>query len=556
MAPLRFLVTGLPGVGKTTLCGEVHRRLKDALAQQEGALRLYGFLCHERRVDGRRVAFDMVSLDESRRAPLASVDGPPTGKMVEKYHVQLDDFEGLAFPILDDVLADTSGSPRILIFDEIGKMEMFSNGFVERIRHLLTCPDAGLHILGTVAEQGGDFIVQSKKLQGVEVVTIDATTRDASLDVVAEHFLALLRSSASGGDGTKMEEEDSDAEGPAAPRRWVRGGRTAAALAAVEMDMEPAAVGTASASASSSSRRRRVTFDAPAPGQFSQVYLANPSGNFASMNAGDYLLYVGGAAINRAFCDALKACGHEPKDKYEVLHEALLAKASEESGRLQWLRPGTVFPRPSSGATFATCSYCRSRTECWEASWANWQRRPLCAECWGYYEDWVFNDAVAFCGLVPEGEKMASLRPVGLVSITVFPASKCPFGNDRNVAMVYVVGPNCGKARKRTKRAVDDMTCDEFLEVIEATGNAVGAAASQYNAAAAKDKALPRIDVLRVCLVSGGVYKHPAASKQDVAARLISGLVRDGERELPCLDFAWDDDAFQTAWRHLGFDAL
>ena len=53
-------------------------------------------------------------------------------------------------------------------------------------------------------------------------------------------------------------------------------------------------------------KQLKVRFDVP-DREFSSVYLKSPEGNFASLNAGDYELYVGGLAINKAFGEAVHA---------------------------------------------------------------------------------------------------------------------------------------------------------------------------------------------------------------------------------------------------------
>ena len=70
---------------------------------------------------------------------------------------------------------------------------------------------------------------------------------------------------------------------------------------------------------------RVVTFDSPDAGSFSKVYVRDEDRNVASVNAGDYRLYVGGGSI-------LTEWGHNPKGKYEALHGRLLAKASMSPG--------------------------------------------------------------------------------------------------------------------------------------------------------------------------------------------------------------------------------
>jgi hypothetical protein len=155
---------------------------------------------------------------------------------------------------------------------------------------------------------------------------------------------------------------------------------------------------------------------------------------------------------------------------------------------------------------------------------------------------------------------MAKLSPVGLISIAVFPEDRRPKGSAKNVAMIYVVGPNCGTEVTRGKRDVDDMSAQDFLEVVDAIGNAITDAVVQYNTAAEPilRTSLPQIEMVRVCLLSGGVFRHPDATKLQLAKSLVTGLLRggtpwDGDRTLvPTLDFAWEADVFRTAYAALG----
>lgn len=418
--------------------------------------------------------------------------------MVGKYHIQVASLEGMAIPILDAVLAQCGGhsaspsgphQPRLLIFDEIGKMELFSQSFVQRICAVLSSPDAQLHVLGTLALRGPGLISDSKRLPHVEVIEIDRSNRDCAAADLSGRLAALLGKPR--GAGTKE--------------------------SALPEESLPAVASEAPAPSLSLARPVPfATFDFPEPGRFSAVYLSDPPGNFASLNAGDYELYVGGAAINKAFADALQACGQETR-RFEALHAVLLrSKAAHEPGCLAWLQAEEL------------------------------------------EDEALLDNLAAFCGLLPRGRLMEQLRPVGLVSIAVFRAGHRPCDNERNVAMVYTIGPHCGNKRTRIKRDVDNLSVSNFLVVIESVGDAVGSAVAQYNARALLDSALPRIEVLRVCLLSGGVYKHPEAAKVEVATALVRGLLarlgdRTGRPEPPLtLDFAYDEDVFRRAWRDLG----
>mmetsp|Transcript_122453 Transcript_122453/g.236070 ORF Transcript_122453/g.236070 Transcript_122453/m.236070 type:complete len:647 (-) Transcript_122453:161-2101(-) len=217
--PLRALVTAPPGTGKTTLCTKVTEELSRLGCD------VHGFLCHERRdAKGRRVGFDLSTLDNSGRAPLASVEGPSTGYMVGKYHVQVEAMEAFALPLLDSALERRNAGPRVFVFDEIGKMELYSSQFVTRVRELLRSPEQDLHVLGTVALNGGGFIAESKRMRGLEVVEIDAESRDAKARQLSARYAdAAARTDFTPGARQvhKMQEESPGCDrGATVRRRW------------------------------------------------------------------------------------------------------------------------------------------------------------------------------------------------------------------------------------------------------------------------------------------------------------------------------------------------
>ena len=85
-AEMKVLITGSPGVGKTTLI----KSLCEDLTQCSG------FYTEEIREGGKRIGFDIVTLDGSSRAPLARVNTSVKGPKVGQYTVILSDFEFLA----------------------------------------------------------------------------------------------------------------------------------------------------------------------------------------------------------------------------------------------------------------------------------------------------------------------------------------------------------------------------------------------------------------------------------------------------------------------------
>ena len=111
---IKILLTGYPGVGKTTVLSKIIER-----AGQKGKI-VGGFICPEIRKDGRRIGFDIVDLIDGNRAPLARICSGETALRVGKYCVNSEDAGSVGVLALNKALEKAD----IIAIDEIGPMEL------------------------------------------------------------------------------------------------------------------------------------------------------------------------------------------------------------------------------------------------------------------------------------------------------------------------------------------------------------------------------------------------------------------------------------------------
>jgi len=170
----KILLTGPPRIGKTTIIKKVAHYL------QRSGCPLRGFYTEEIRDKQRRVGFKLVTFQGIEKI-LAHVSLKSPYR-VSKYGVDIHALEevlDLIYPI---------DSEELVIIDEIGKMERFSEKFKNMILDLLKLRNP---FLGTIALKGDPFIRSVKNMSGIRLILVNTENRNQLPLSLKEELLSL-----------------------------------------------------------------------------------------------------------------------------------------------------------------------------------------------------------------------------------------------------------------------------------------------------------------------------------------------------------------------------
>ena len=157
--PHVLLLTGVPGIGKTTVIRRAADRLKDKAVR--------GFYTEEIRENGARSGFRLVSFDGAVQI-IAHVN-ISNGHRVGKYGVDIRALDNAAGLLKPDPEA------RVYLVDEIGMMECLAEGFIAAMRILLA---GNTPVVATVGARGSGFIAGVKRRPKCELWEVTYANRD------------------------------------------------------------------------------------------------------------------------------------------------------------------------------------------------------------------------------------------------------------------------------------------------------------------------------------------------------------------------------------------
>ncbi len=118
----RTAITGSPGVGKSTVCRNVLKKLTCTYG---------GMVSADIRVKGERIGFEIKDIATGKQGILAHRQG--TGPRVGSYHVNVEDLNSIGVAAIRNALS----SSELIVIDEIAPMEFKSPEFIKAVEEAL-----------------------------------------------------------------------------------------------------------------------------------------------------------------------------------------------------------------------------------------------------------------------------------------------------------------------------------------------------------------------------------------------------------------------------------
>ncbi|MCP8304427.1 MAG: NTPase [archaeon] len=174
-----WLITGNPGVGKTTVLMETIHIIR------AHGYAIGGMLCREVRVKGERTGFELMDVASGRKGVLASIK-LNTGPKLGRYRVNLIDLAEIGVKGLLNAIDFCD----VIVCDEIGPMELFSPDFRRAVKVVV---ESGKPILGIVHKRLNDPLIQELKSKPfVEVIEVTEDNRVKLPKILAERILSKV----------------------------------------------------------------------------------------------------------------------------------------------------------------------------------------------------------------------------------------------------------------------------------------------------------------------------------------------------------------------------
>ena len=173
-----WLVTGSPGIGKSTAVSRIIMKLKSS-----GVI-VGGCTTSEKRTGGVRTGFEIRDLSSGKTGELASATSR-VGPRVGRYRVNLTDLGIIGGAALEAA----SSASELIVVDEVGPMELVSPEFRKGVR---SCIESGKPMLIVAHERLEDDLLNELRGKAEAILTLTVENRDATADELAETLLKAV----------------------------------------------------------------------------------------------------------------------------------------------------------------------------------------------------------------------------------------------------------------------------------------------------------------------------------------------------------------------------
>ncbi|MCD6342098.1 MAG: NTPase [Thaumarchaeota archaeon] len=173
-----YALTGPPRCGKTTAILKIVNELK------RRAVKVEGMYTAEIREQGRRIGFSIkrISGGEGILAHVKFGNGPRHGK----YTVNLIDLENIGV----SAILDGIERAEVVIVDEVGPMELYSEKFKKAVGRLLS---SNKHAILTVHYRSRDpLAAKIKKMAGENLIILSQENRDRIPSIIVKNVVEAL----------------------------------------------------------------------------------------------------------------------------------------------------------------------------------------------------------------------------------------------------------------------------------------------------------------------------------------------------------------------------
>jgi len=173
-----YALTGPPGCGKTTAILRIVNELK------KRSIRVEGMYTQELREGGRRIGFIIkrITGGEGTLAHVRFREGPRLGR----YVVNLKDLEAIGVSALVDGLKEAE----VIVVDEVGPMELFSQRFREAVEQLIS---SDKNAIITVHYRSRDpLVIKVKKTAGKNLIILNRENRDQIPAIIVKNVVEAV----------------------------------------------------------------------------------------------------------------------------------------------------------------------------------------------------------------------------------------------------------------------------------------------------------------------------------------------------------------------------